>query len=91
MPLHWWADDEPARVMPGSSEARAREIAALLQQYQIRYDAPTLLAFVRLTWKAMGELAYDSWRTSSLAMRRSGATEPLRSAPVLHGGHNRPA
>ena len=89
MPLHWWADEEPARVMPESSEARAREIAALLQQYQIRYDGPTLLAFVRLTWKAMGEVAYESWRTSSIATRRSSATDALHGA--LPGGHNRPA
>jgi hypothetical protein len=91
MPLHWWADDEPARVMPESSETRAREIAALLQQYQIRYDAPTLLALMRLTWKAAGELAYDSWRTSSIATRRSTATESMRRAPALHGGRSGPS
>jgi hypothetical protein len=90
MPLHWWTDDEPARVVPESSQARAQEINALLQQYQIRYDAPTLLALVRLTWKAAGELAYDAWRTSSITTRRSTTADSMRQA-ALHGGHHRPS
>ena len=83
MPVHWWADDETPCVRLESSHARTREITALFREHGIRYDASTLLALVRLTWKAAGELVYDSWWTSSIEARRPTTTERARRAPAF--------
>ena len=86
MPVHWWADDETPCVRFQSSHARTGEITALFREHHIPYDTSTLLALVRLTWKAAGELVYDSWRTSSIEARRPAATERVRRvrrAPAL--------
>jgi len=83
MPVHWWADDDASCVRRESSQTRTRELATLFREHDIPYDAPTLLALVRLTWKAAGELMYDSWRTSSIEARRPTTTESVRSAPAF--------
>jgi len=78
MAIYWWVDDEPPRVPPESPEARARDIDALFHRHDISYDATTLLALVRLTWKAAGELVYESVRTSSITVRRPNAAGRVR-------------
>ena len=83
MPVHWWADDETPCVKLESSHARTRELTALIREHDIPYDASTLLALVRLTWKAAGELVYDGWRTSSIEARRPTATDRVRRAPAI--------
>ena len=83
MPVHWWADDDAPCVKLESSHTRTREITALLREYDIPYDASTLMALFRLTWKAAGELAYDSWRTSSIEARQPTRTDRVRPASVV--------
>ena len=83
MPVHWWADDEKPNVNLESPHARTREITALLREHAIPYDASTLMALMRLTWKTAGELVYDSWRTSSIEARRPTATDRARRAPAF--------
>ena len=70
MPVHWWADEEQSRARFESPKTRTREITSILREHEIPYDASTLLALVRLTWRAAGELVYESWRTSSIDARR---------------------